>query len=67
MTYKQIFDGLEQTEIARRIGVVERMNLLWDRAQVCEDEGKKKRIDKQIRQIARQEQFWMKNVAFFLY
>lgn len=46
---------------------VNRMNILWIKKQVCEDSEKAKRIEKQIKMIARQEQSWMKNVAFFLY
>lgn len=67
MTIKEAMKGVSTQEQERRMGVVERMNILWVKAQKCEDEAKVKRINKQIKQMARQEQRWMKNVAFFLY
>ena len=67
MTIKEAMKGVSTQEQERRMGVVERMNILWVKAQKCDDEAKVKRINKQIKQMARQEQRWMKNVAFFLY
>ena len=67
MTIKEAMKGVSTQEQERRMGVVERMNILWVKAQKCEDEAKVKRINKQIKLMARQEQFWMKNIAFFLY
>jgi len=67
MTIKEAMKGVSTQEQERRMNVVERMNILWVKAQKCEDEAKVKRINKQIKQMARQEQRWMKNVAFFLY
>lgn len=67
MTIKEAMKGVSTQEQERRMGIVERMNILWVKAQKCEDEAKVKRINKQIKLMARQEQSWMKNVAFFLY
>ena len=67
MTIKEAMKGVSTQEQERRMGIVERMNILWVKAQKCDDEAKVKRINKQIKQMARQEQRWMKNVAFFLY
>lgn len=67
MKISEIMKGVGTEEQNRRMEAVEKMNKLWIKKQVCEDSEKAKRIEKKIRLIARQEQFWMKNVAFFLY
>lgn len=67
MTFKQIFKGLDSAESDRRMEVVVRMNILWDKLQACEDAMKQKRIRKQIDTIRRQETNWLKEAAFFLY
>lgn len=67
MKISEIMKGVSTEEQERRMDAVNRMNILWNKKQVCEDKDKAKRIDRQIRKIARQEQSWMKNVAFFLY
>ena len=67
MTIKEAMEGISTEEQERRMNTVERMNILWNKKQVCEDKEQIKRLEKKIRLIARQEQFWMKNVAFFLY
>ena len=67
MTIKEIMNGVSTQEQERRMDAVNRMNILYGKMQKCEDDAKKKRINKQIKLIARQEQSWMKNVAFFLY
>lgn len=67
MKISEIMKGISTDEQERRMDAVNRMNILWNKKQVCEDKDKAKRIEKKIRQIAREEQFWMKNVAFFLY
>lgn len=67
MTIKEAMKGVSTEESNRRMEAVNRMNILYNKKQVCEDKDKAKRIDGQIRKIARQEQSWMKNVAFFLY
>ena len=67
MTFKQIFKGLDNIESERRMEVVVRMNILWDKLQKCDDNAKQKRIRKQIDTIRRQETSWLKEAAFFLY
>jgi hypothetical protein len=67
MKISEIMKGVSIEEQNRRMEAVEKMNKLWNKKQVCEDKTEIKRIEKKISQIARQEQFWMKNVAFFLY
>lgn len=67
MTIKEAMNGVSTQEQERRMDAVNRMNILYCKKQVCEDEGKRKNIERKIKQIARQEQSWMKNVAFFLY
>lgn len=67
MTIKEVMKGVSTQEQERRMDAVNRMNILYNKKQVCEDSAKVKRIEKQIKMIARQEQSWMKNVAFFLY
>lgn len=67
MTFKQLFKGLDSAESERRMEVVVRMNILWDKLQGCEDAMKQKRIRKQIDTIRRQETNWLKEAAFFLY
>lgn len=67
MKISEIMKGVSTEEQERRMEAVNRMNILWNKKQVCEDSAKVKRIEKKIRQIARQEQSWLKNVAFFLY
>ena len=67
MKISEIMKGVSTQEQERRMDAVNRMNILWNKKQVCEDSAKVKRIEKQIKQIARQEQGWLKNVAFFLY
>ena len=67
MKISEIMKGVSTEEQERRMEAVNRMNILWNKKQVCEDSAKVKRIEKKIRLIARQEQSWLKNVAFFLY
>lgn len=67
MKISEIMKGVGTEEQNRRMEAVEKMNKLWIKKQVCEDKTEIKKIEKKISQIARQEQFWMKNVAFFLY
>lgn len=67
MKISEIMKGVSTEEQNRRMEAVNRMNILWNKKQVCEDSEKVKRIEKRIKEIARQEQSWLKNVAFFLY
>lgn len=67
MKISEIMKGVSTEEQERRMDAVNRMNILYNKKQVCEDKDRAKRIDRQIHKIARQEQSWMKNVAFFLY
>jgi len=67
MSIKEIMKNVSTEEQERRMGAVNRINILFYKKQLCEDSEKVKRIEKQIKMIARQEQSWMKNVAFFLY
>ena len=67
MKISEIMNGIGTQEQERRMNVVNRMNILWGKKQACEDKEQVKQIEKKIRLIARQEQSWMKNAAFFLY
>ena len=67
MTIKEVMNGVSTQEQERRMEAIDRMNILWNKKQACEDKEQIKRLDKKIRLIARQEQSWLKNVAFFLY
>ena len=67
MTYAQMAKGIAPAEMERRMGVVVRMNILWDKRNACEDKAKQKRIDKQIDSIRRAETSWLKEAAWFLY
>ena len=67
MTYAQIMKDVAAPEAERRMGVVVRMNILWDKRNACEDKAKQKRIDKQIDSIRRAETGWLKEAAWFLY
>lgn len=67
MTYAQMAKKTAPAEMERRMGVVTRMNVLWDKRNACEDKAKQKRIDKQIDSIRRAETSWLREVAWFLY
>lgn len=67
MTYAETFKGIGTEEQTRRMGAIAKLNKLWDKKQTCGDEAENKRLQKQINLIARQERFWMKEVAWFLY
>lgn len=67
MTYAQIMKGVPAPEMKRRMEVIMRMNILWDRKQKCDDESKRKALQKKIDQLRRQETSWLKDIAFFLY
>ena len=67
MKISEIMKDVSTEERNRRMEAVNRMNILWNKKQMCEDKEQIKRLEKKIRLIARQEQFWMKNIAFFLY
>ena len=67
MKISEIMKNVSIEEQERRMDAVNRMNVLWNKKEACEDSEKVKRIEKQIKMIARQEQSWLKNVAFFLY
>ena len=67
MKISEIMKNVSIEEQERRMKAVDRMNILWNKAQKCEDATEKKRIEKKIKVVARQEQSWLKNVAFFLY
>lgn len=67
MTIKEAMKGISTEEANRRMEAVDRMNILYNKKLACEDVNEQKKIDKRIKVIARQEQSWMKNVAFFLY
>lgn len=65
MTYAQM--KVDAQEMARRVEVITRINILGDKRNASSDKAEQKRIDKRIRQIARQETSWLKEAAFFLY
>ena len=57
----------DPAETSRRMDVCVRINLLWDRLQGCEDQSKRKRIERELRTIKANESHWLKQAAFFLY
>lgn len=65
MTFKAM--GCDPEETARRQGVCVRINLLYDRLTGCMDQAKRKRIEREMRQIKRDESGWLKEAAYFLY
>ena len=65
MTFNQMkCDHAEQT---RRQEVCSKLNVLWNKRERTDDTAKRKRIDRAIAVILRQERPWMKDVAYFLY
>lgn len=67
MTYAQIMKNVNTEERERRMEAIDRMNILWNKKQKCDDPAKVKRIESRIKEIARQEKFWLKEIAWFLY
>ncbi len=65
MTYAQM--KVDGQEMARRLEVVTRMNILWDKRNACDDASKRKAYDRKIDKIRRQETSWLKEAAWFLY
>lgn len=66
MTFAQAFKGADPDEVTRRHAVCVRLNKLWDKAQAG-DEGTLWKVDREIRQIKREESHWLKEAAYFLY
>lgn len=67
MTYAQIFKGVDNAEKTRRLEVVTKMNILWDRRNACLSADERKVFDKKLAKIKRQETEWLKEAAWFLY
>ena len=65
MTFKQM--NCDPAETARRQAVCVRLNVLWSKREHTDDVGKRRRIDRNIDQIKRQEAAWLKEAAYFLY
>lgn len=65
MTFKEM--GCTPAETARRQAVCTRLNVLAHKKAHTDDQAKRKRIDRTIAVILRQERPWMKDVAFYLY
>ena len=65
MTFKQM--GCDPAEQTRRQEVCSRLNVLWHKKEHTEDAQKRKRIERNIAVILRQERPWMKDIVFFLY
>ena len=67
MTYTQVCNGVDILEKTRRMEVVEKINILWDRKNACIAEADKKEFEKKIQRIVRREASWLKKSAWFLY
>lgn len=67
MTYSQVMKDVPASEQRRRMEVIMRMNILWDRMNACDDEAKRKALGKKINKLRRQETSWLKDAAYFLY
>ena len=67
MTYAQAFKGIASEEAERRMEVIEKLNLIWDAKQKCEDELKLKLFDKKIKKIRNSEAEWLKEIAWFMF
>lgn len=65
MTFAQM--GCDPAETERRISVCNKLNVLQHKRDRAEDPKTRKRIDRNIAVILRQERPWMKDVAFFAY
>ena len=60
--------GCTPAETERRQKVAERLNKLCYKRDFCTaDDGKRKRINRTIKGILRQERPWLKEYCFFLY
>ena len=67
MTFKEVCNGCDPAETARRQEVCVRFNILFDKLNACDDDGKRKRIEANLKKLKRQEAPWLKDIAFFLY
>lgn len=67
MKISEIMKNVSTEERERRMEAIDRMNILWNKKQKCDDPAKVKRIESRIKEIARQEKFWLKEIAWFLY
>lgn len=65
MTFKAMGCAPQETE--RRKAVCARLNVLAHKRDTAQDETKRKRIDRSIAIILRQERPWLKDIAFYLY
>lgn len=65
MTFKQM--GCNPAETERRIAVCARLNVLAHKKEHTDDPKARKRIERNIAVILRQERPWMKDIAFFAY
>lgn len=65
MTFKAM--GVDPAEQTRRQEVCSRLNILCHKRDRTEDETKRKRLDRHIAAILRQERPWMKDIVYFLY
>ena len=65
MTFKQM--KCEPAEITRRQEVCSKLNVLCFKRDHTEDGAKRKRIDRHIAEILRQERPWMKDIVYFAY
>jgi len=65
MMYKDM--KCDPAETSRRVSVVVRLNLLWNKRNKTEDRQKVKRIDREINRIRAEESGWLREAAYFLY
>lgn len=57
----------DPAELERRQVACNRINNLWNKRNRAEDEKTRKRIDRKIETIRRQEAPWLKDAAYWLY
>lgn len=65
MTFKAM--GCDSQETERRIAVCSRLNVLAHKMAHTDDPHTRKRIERNIAVILRQERPWLKDIAFFAY
>ena len=65
MTWAQM--KVDPAELSRRQAVAVRINRIWDKRNAAPDEKTRRRFDRQIGVIRKQEAHWLKEAAWFLF
>lgn len=58
---------VDHAELIRRQAACDRLNKLWSKRNSTEDPKTRKRLDREIDRVRRQEAPWLKDIAFWLY